>query len=282
MKKYQIVDTFAEIEEIMKGAAFAEAVGCVDQTAACLRALPVEKILATQAAHMTNQAYIDGTVLPTTYAESFKAGTFNKVTLINGNTRDEWRWAVGFVENGSGKPMTADAYPAALSGYYGETLAEKVARAYPLTEYDTPSEAFGAAVTDSLFACTGRAANRWIAAHMPVYAYEFADRTAPSYLEPTSFPLGAAHTYELPYLFEGYHGGAGLPTKLNAYQEKLSDEMVGYWAEAGNAAGRESKWSRYDPARDNYLTLLPPQSEMRSGLFAKTHKCGFWDESGIY
>jgi hypothetical protein len=42
---------------------------------------------------------------------------------------------------------------------------------------------------------TGRAANRWIAARMPVYAYEFADRTAPSYLEPTRF-------YNLPGMAE--------------------------------------------------------------------------------
>lgn len=53
----------------------------------------------------------------------------------------------------------------------------------------------------------------------PVYACDFADRTAPSYLKPTTFPLGAAHTYELPYLFQGFHGGtAGFPVALNPLQ----------------------------------------------------------------
>ncbi len=48
-----------------------------------------------------------------------------------------------------------------------------------------------------------------------VNAFEFAGRTASSYLKPTTFPLGAAHTYELPHLFPGFHDGtAGLPVAL--------------------------------------------------------------------
>ena len=56
----------------------------------------------------------------------------------------------------------------------------------------------------------------------PVNAYEFADRTAPSDLKPTTFPLGAAHTYELPYLVPGFHGDTvGLPVALTPAREAL-------------------------------------------------------------
>ena len=56
----------------------------------------------------------------------------------------------------------------------------------------------------------------------PVYTYDFADPTAPSYLKPTTFPHGTAHTYELPYLFLGYHGGTvSLPVALTPAREAL-------------------------------------------------------------
>ena len=55
-----------------------------------------------------------------------------------------------------------------------------------------------------------------------VYTYEFAGRTAPSDLKPTTFPLGAAHRYELPYLFPGFHGGTiSLPVALTPARETL-------------------------------------------------------------
>ncbi|HEU0221659.1 MAG TPA: carboxylesterase family protein [Paracoccaceae bacterium] len=265
-----------------KGRAFAEAAGCADQSAACLRALPVEMLVVTQPAYMTNQAFIDGTVLPMTYAEAFRTGQFNRVTLINGNTLDEWRWAVGFAENASGQAMTEEAYPEAMAGYYGEEIAKRVMEVYSLDKFQNPSEAYGAAATASLFACTGRKANEWISQHMPVYAYEFADRTAPSYLEPTTFPLGAAHTYEIPYLFEGFHGGAGIPTKLNPLQARLSAKMIEYWAGASKAGERTGEWPAYDPARDNYMFLALPAPMMTEGRFSAFHNCDFWDQLGIY
>ena len=264
------------------GANFATAAGCTDQTAKCLRALPVSKILSTQTPFMVFQAIIDGNVLPMTYKEAFISGKVNTATLIAGNTLDEWRWLAGFLENGSGKAMSDADYLTMLAGTYGKELAAKVAEKYPLSEYQTPSEAFASAVTDSLNACSNRLVNRLLSDKMPTFAYEFADRTAPSYLKPTSFPLGAAHTFELSYIFPGFHGGGGIETKLNPLQEKLSAKMIEYWTTLGNAARRESEWPRYDPKQDNFLTLILPEPRMISGRFGDYHKCKFWEETGIY
>jgi para-nitrobenzyl esterase len=86
---------------------------------------------------------------------------------------------------------------------YGKQLVQRVLREYPLDAYENPSAAFAAAVTDSMFACTARAMNRVLGRHVPVHAYEFSDQTAPSYVGPTTFPLLAAHTLELPISFPG-------------------------------------------------------------------------------
>ena len=265
------------------GSAFADAAGCGDQSADCLRKLTVGQILATQSPYLINQTIIDGNFMPVHPAEALKSGRFNKVTLINGSTRDEGRFFVGFPENETGVPMTAESYPATLEIFFGADLAARVREEYPVGNYDSPSEAYAAAATDYLFSCPALMVNRWASQATPVYAYEFADRTAPSYLKPTTFPLGAAHTYELPYLFLGFHGGtAGLPVALNPLQEKLSDEMVRYWTTASEAS-QWRDWPRYIPEQQNVLRLMLLQPQvLRSGRFADEHHCRFWDQSGIY
>jgi len=179
--------------------------------------------------------------------------------------------------------MTEEGYPAALEAFFGVNLAPHVREEYPVDAYNSPSEAYAAAATDYLFSCPALMVNRWASQATTVYAYEFADRTAPSYLEPTTFPLGAAHTYELSYLFPGFHGGTtGIPVALNPLQEKLSDEMVRYWTTAGEAS-QWRDWPRYVPEQQNILRLMLPQSQvLRAGRFAEDHHCGFWDQAGIY
>jgi para-nitrobenzyl esterase len=115
-----------------------------------------------------------------------------------------------------------------------------------------------------------------------VYAYEFTDGTAPSYVGPTTFPLLAAHTYELSYIFPGFRGGADVTVKLNPLQEKLSDEMIGYFANVAQLAAGEPKWSRFDPKQDNFMTFVLPESRIVSGRFADFHHCAFWDRTGVY
>jgi para-nitrobenzyl esterase len=265
------------------GSAFADAAGCSDQSGDCLRRLTVGQILASQTPYLINQTIIDGDFMPVHPGEALRSGRFNKVTLINGTTRDEGRFFIGFPENETGVPMTGESYPAALELFFGADLAARVRQEYPAGNYDSPSEAYAAAATDYLFACPALMVNRWASQATPVYAYEFADRTAPSYLEPTTFPLGAAHTYELPYLFPGFHGGtAGLPVALNPLQEKLSDEMVRYWTTAREASQWEG-WPQYAPEQQNVLRLMLPRPHVLSaGRFASEHHCGFWDQAGIY
>lgn len=58
--------------------------------------------------------------------------------------------------------------------------------------------------------------------------------------------------------------------------------MVAYWSEASLAGQREAEWPRYDPAKQNLLSLALPSPMMTERRFAAFHPCGFWDRLGIY
>ena len=262
------------------GHEFAVAAGCKD--AGELRLLPAEEILALQAPYLTaNQYMIDGTVIPMHPGDAFRTGQFNRVTFVNGHTADEGTFFAGLIENGAGCIIDEDWYAQEMLTYFGRR-ARSVLAEYPASNYNSVSEAYAAVMTDYLFAVPGKIIMEWVASSMPTYAYEFDDKTAPSYLEPTTFPLGAAHTYELPYLFRDYHGGAGRPIMLNPLQEALSDKMIEYWTTVSQAEAREAEWPRYDPQEDNFLMLTLPTPYVRSGRFNKAHHFEFWKQSGVF
>lgn len=264
------------------GEGFANSSGCTTDVADCLRALSTKEVLDVQTPYLLNEFIIDGKVLPVHPSDAYRSGQINRVTLVNGSTRDEGRFFVALPELASGKAMTDADYPVWLERQYGAELAKDVLTEYPLHQYDNASEAFAAASTDSMFACTGLAMSRALADKMPVYAYEFADRTAPSYVDPTSFALLAAHTYELAYVFPGFNGGGDAKVELNPLQEKLSDEMVGYFSNLAGMGAREADWPRFDPTKDDVMSFELPKARMVSGRFAQAHHCGFWDQKGIY
>jgi len=264
------------------GLAFAREAGCAADAAACLRALPAKRILDMQQPHALNEFIIDGAVLPVHPADAYRTGRINHATLVSGSTRDEGTFFVALSELLTERAMTDADYPAWLARQYGPALAPKFLLEYPLARFESPSEAFAAAATDSIFACPGRAMHRALAGKMPVYAYEFSDRTAPSYVGPTTFPLKAAHTYELAYLFPGFRGGADVTISLNPLQEKLSDEMIAQFSDLAGMPARPGQWPRVDPAVDNVMTFDLPSARIVTGRFAQVHRCAFWDRTGSY
>ena len=92
--------------------------------------------------------------------------------------------------------------------------------------------------------------------------------------------MGAYHTAELQYLFPLFHGGQGTPHPLNAEQERLSDEMVGYWTAfarngAPDRAGLPS-WPAYSAERDNVQALDLSGSKTIDD-YGKEYDCAMWD-----
>ncbi|HJX99452.1 MAG TPA: carboxylesterase family protein, partial [Streptosporangiaceae bacterium] len=184
------------------GEAFATKAGCASQTAACLRSLSVSTILADQdAAGYTPN--INSEVLPESLGTAFATGNFNRVPIINGTNRDEWRLFVALSEL-EGNPVTASNYQSMISSTLGvpAAVAAVIAAKYPLTAYPSPSVALGAVGTDAIFACPALSIDQSVSRFVPTFAYEFNDENAPElFLPPVSFPYGAAHASEIQYLF---------------------------------------------------------------------------------
>jgi para-nitrobenzyl esterase len=249
------------------GTAYASAVGCPDQSAACLRGVPVANLLARQGTGY--QPNVDGRVLPRSIGAALAAGEFARVPVVNGTTRDEWRLFVGLNEL-AGQPVTAENYQARISATLGvpAQVAAVIAARYPLSAYPSPAEALGAVGTDAIFACPGRTVSEATSRFVPTYAYEFGDRAAPMpFLPPVSFPYGAFHASELQYLFQT----AAVP--FTPDQQRLASTMRRGWTTFARFG--TPFWPRYDSATHRVVSLVPPRPEVITD-FATAHQCDFW------
>jgi para-nitrobenzyl esterase len=266
------------------GTGTASAVGCTTQTAACLRAVPVETLLANQPP--TPGAVgpdVDGKVLTQSIQPAFQSGQFNRVPVIEGSNHDEFTIFTKISVESLVGPIGPALYPVVV-GILVPTLGlhqsvAAVLNEYPITNYASGGEAVSAIGTDAVFACPARTAVRALSQFVPAYAYEFNDPNAPQpFVPPASFPYKAFHASELAYLFDSTTLGGHAP--FTPDQEALAAHMVNYWtqfARTGTPNGSGSpQWPAYTAASDTYQSLEPPTPKPTSG-FATDHHCRFWD-----
>src|SRR5215469_1256271 len=260
------------------GETFAASAGCAGQTAACLRSLPVSTILANEntGGYTPN---INSEVLPETLRAAFAAGNFNRVPIINGTNRDEWRLFVALSEL-EGNPVTASNYQSMISSTLGvpAAVAAVIAAKYPLNAFPSPSIALGAVGTDAIFACPALAIDQSDSQFVPTFAYEFNDENAPEILlPPVSFPYGAAHASEIQYLMD--LPTAAFPGTLSAEQQQLATIMRGYWANFAKLGLPSSFgtpfWPFFNDLTQKMQSLAPPAPQTQTD-FAATHNCAFW------
>jgi para-nitrobenzyl esterase len=259
------------------GQTFAAQAGCTSQTAACLRSLPVATVLANEdAAGYTPN--INSEVLPQTLKTAFATGDFNRVPVINGTNRDEWRLFVAVSEL-EGNPVTAANYQSMIASTLGVPAAAAVIAAkYPLSAYPSPSVALGAVGTDAIFACPALTIDQSVSHFVPTFAYEFNDENAPEdFLPPVSFPYGAAHASEIQYLMD--LPTAAFPGALSAAQQQLATTMKGYWANFASrgfpASSAAPFWPLFHTLTQRVQSLVPPSPRTETD-FAATHNCLFW------
>ncbi|KES06023.1 hypothetical protein BU52_16520 [Streptomyces toyocaensis] len=222
-----------------------------------------------------------GRLLPHTPQEAFATGRFNQVPVLQGINRHEERGRVYGLElakkAATGDPDAridqADHY-ARLREEFGEEKAPLIAERYPVSAYDgSPALALAAALTDGNWARHSVDTGRALSAHVPTYAYEFADDDAPWYADPNyrkpDFDVGAAHTFELPYLFE-LEAYASLTTT----QRGLAHRMIRIWSDFART-GRAS-WKPTTPVAPNVQSLASGPGGIRPVDFAEDHRYGFW------
>jgi para-nitrobenzyl esterase len=263
---------------------YARAAGCGNpaNAATCLRRLPVGKLRKPVWYYRFGDDSLSGpvtgtAVLPVDPMRAFAAGSQARVPVLIGTTHDEFTLFVALQYLKSGKRFSASSYPHLLSSTFAGN-ADAVAEHYPLSRYrGGAASAYSAAVTDGMFSCVGDSIAGALAAHAPVYAYEFNDPAAPTPdpLRRLPFPVGASHSLELRYTFD--MGGA---PPMSPVQAALSDQMIDYWAsfvrDGKPSAVGAPQWPRFsDGAGERRMSLQPDGSQV-IGDFDATHQCGFW------
>ncbi len=266
-----------------QGTALATSLGCTDPAtaAACMRAKPVPDILKAEGGQGWSPD-TGGSTLPVEPQTAFATGRYNRVPLLNGTNHDEGRFFVALGFDLAGHPITAEQYPALVAGLVGASAAPAVLAHYPLSAFSSPDLAYAQIFTDSRFSCPALAADS-LAAGSGVYAYEFSDPNPPNDFGITfTFPLGAAHSTELQYVFQKVPV-LGTNPPFTPQQLALSNQMIGYWSRFA-AAGTPNAifahaphWPRFIPARPRIQELVPAATApVGASTFAVAHQCAFW------
>lgn len=293
------------------GVSFAKAAGCSassnSETAKCLRDLSAARILQLQGTTNADGRYgsgmlsIDGNIIPLTPDQAFNTGSFNKMPIMGGGTRDELTFITGITQYFSGPPqtpMTAAQYSAAVAAgapctfCVGGAIPAGTAARYPLSNYNgDPMLAYARVTTDSVRCQEVNVLER-LASQVPSYAYDFTYQHAPYYFPkmPGFKPL-AAHTIDIQFVFDKWHGGqlgvnldqtTGQPRDLNQKEENLSDQMVAAWtnfASTGNPNGTgNTPWPKLVTGNTGkYLLEDVPLSTQSVAQFRAHYQCDFWN-----
>ena len=267
------------------GEAFAAQAGCPDQTAACLRQLPVSDLVNPNFVEIPG--VVDGKVLTEPIGTALAAGRFARVPVLNGTNHDEERIFVTIgltVSQGTDvlipeQPVTTGNYQTDIAAALGVPAARAAAIAaeYPPSAYPLPAVAFSVLVGDASFACPALQMDQLTSQRVPTYAYEFNDDNAPPVFSgPIIPPPVATHASELQYLFD--LPNAPVPTPLSAGQQALAASMRAAWAHfaaTGNPATAAVPWPAISANSTPMLSLVPPQPQLETD-FATRHHCAFW------
>jgi para-nitrobenzyl esterase len=274
------------------GETFATNSGCADQSAACLRSVPVST-LVNNFPGAAIPGVVDGAVVPESFGTALAAGRFAHVPVINGITHDEQRLFVlgqGLTVTGGffvpiptdDQPITADNYQDVISDVLGtsDARAAAIAAEYPVSSYLLPAIAFSTLDADASWACPALQMDKWLSQRVPTFAYEFDDDQAPGRYVP-NFPApvaAATHLSELPYLFD--LNDAPNQTQLSAAQQTLASSMRAAWASfaSGGDPSEESnlQWPSFGGENGaKVLSLVLTQPVVISD-FASRHHCAFW------
>ncbi len=271
--------------EVFAARVAAEA-GCADPktTFACLKSIEPQRLIAAgaKAAQTDLRAFAPftgSTVMPGDTLDALQAGAFARIPVLNGFTRDEMRLYVGYdVQNGA--VITPDIYPLAVKRIYGDK-ADQVLAAYPLKPGERAPETLGSLMSDfmpglGITHCLMLESGRLLALYVPVYQWEFADRTAPvrgvsiPILPDPGFVLGAVHSGELNALFPNFSNTAAMTAPdLNPASQRLADDIVKTWASFMRGAMPAADWQpgavmRYEPGA---VRLVDAWAD---------YKCDFW------
>lgn len=226
-----------------------------------LRELPAADLLKRFGSFLTTHRegrlgpVIDGYVLNSDPSEALRLHQEQDVPLIIGNNARE----------GFGR-LSEDALPNAIKQFYGADAAA----ALPLYGASDPVLGSPGAqwLTDTSFRCSAVVmAVRHAGGRTPVFSYQFEQSI------PGREAEGAAHSYELPFVFGNLLPSGALAGPFSAADRQLSNVMLAYWtnfAKHGdpNGAGLPV-WPKFNASSGTYIrfsSALPQDASTAEGL----------------
>lgn len=277
--QWQAQDCKAELptesEAQQAGTRFATALGCGDvaDPAACLRALPVEKVLEQAGNGIgpdkgTQGPAVDGEVLTMSPGRAFAEGKVNDVVLMHGVDRDEVQLPAA---------ESPEEYKALVQQQYGP-LAEQVFELYPIKRFPEPSAfiAYRTIVADSNSVCPALINDERLAEHIQVFAYQVDSADAPPmfFLDETK-PNGSYHVNEVQFL-----SPFGDQTELSANQKTFGAQLTAQWtgfARTGNpTVDGTPYWPRFTTDDNAVMSLVPAGDSEVTREISRQHHCDFW------
>ncbi|MGW6984219.1 carboxylesterase/lipase family protein [Streptomyces sp. NPDC054932] len=266
-----------ERRTVAEGALAAARLGCSRPGGVldCLRRLDTGALATAELMQRFSLVSYGNGVLPLEPRRALEAGRFHRVPVVQGTTGDEMR--LFLAQTLAAYPIPdAAAYRARLELSFDTPTARAVEADYPVSAFPTPAVAWATVLTDGSFICPTLRDGAALGRHVPVYAYRFSDRSAPNFTglpELPELPFGAAHGFELPYLFT--------IAPLTEPQQRLADRMTGYWtafARSGvPAAPGAPRWPRADRMPGSTLSLAPGADGIRTVDARAEHHCALWD-----
>ncbi|MBA1149068.1 carboxylesterase family protein [Ectothiorhodospiraceae bacterium WFHF3C12] len=274
------------------GSGIATDLGCdtADDVLQCLRDTPAEDFIAAQDAN--DYSFYPNTrqdTYPNTIADGVASGQIAQVPVMLGSNMDEYRLFVALAElSGGDLTDNESTFRSQISGLTGiptgSATMDGIVSAYPwnTAAYDNDvSLAFSAVGTDAVFACNSLDHARSLSSYVPTYKYEFSDRDAPSIIgDPTnySFDLGAAHAFEIQYVFGGSEAVLSA-IGMDADQVSLANTMVKYWSRFAkfgnpNGSGEPPFWPSFSAGSGEIMELAPAAvGTQTESNFNTVHRC---------
>ena len=259
--------------EIARAAGIDNPEGSSGATAAALRSLPADKLLASShprigllGAGRRMGPTVDGYVLPGEPVEIFARGEQNDVPVILGSNADEGTLFIQHI------PIRKPAgYVLAAKRLFGD-FADRVIAMFPIRSAEDVKPEMGRLVTVAAFVAPARRAARALSRHGDhVWLYHFT-RVAPVLREHN---MGATHGVELFYVFKT------IPPGVSAGDADvgLADKMHGAWlrfAETGDPnGGGLPVWPAYSAANDTYFDF---GDEPGARVHLMSRECDLFDE----
>jgi para-nitrobenzyl esterase len=254
----------------------ADAIG--KKTLAELRALPAQEAYDK----LPRQGMIvDGWVIPEDLSVTFAQGRQNKVDVLVGSNAEEGSFTAGF-----GPPMTAAAWKEGAEKRWGTLAAEGMA-AYPAATDEEAKAVAPLPFADAMAWHMRLFADAQAKIGQNAWLYYFTHQ--PPY-DPGKPNLGAAHTAEIPYVFDNLAAPRTFPGQSsvalmagNPREETFADQVSAYWvnfARTGNPNGAGlPEWPKVSALGPNEAMVLdadgsgrgPWLTQPKIDLFARTY-----------